>query len=53
MEQTLVKGRWASTLTARIYIEDAVADLVKVRPQDEQCSNVQCGLEILREFVSL
>ncbi|CAK0812996.1 unnamed protein product [Prorocentrum cordatum] len=34
-EATLVKGRWASSMTARIYIEGAVADLVRVRPADQ------------------
>ena len=51
MEQTLVRGRWASTMTARIYIEDAVADLVKVRVGDAVCRDVQHGLMILRQFM--
>ena len=51
MEQTLVRGRWASAMTARTYIEDAVADLVKVSVGDAECREVLHGLMVLRVFM--
>ena len=31
MEQTLLRGRWASTATARIYVQDAAAEIASLR----------------------
>eukprot|EP00959_Pyramimonas_sp_CCMP1952_P317499 6644818-Pyramimonas_sp.AAC.1 len=48
MEVALVAGRWASSMTARIYVEGAVADLVKVRFQGQAASTSQHGLALLQ-----
>ena len=53
MEATLVAGRWASSMTARIYVEGAVADLVRVRPRDQAAVAVRHGLRLLRAFAEL
>ena len=53
MEATLVRGRWASTMTARIYIESAVADLVRVRPEDDAAAAVRYGLQLLKALSRL
>ena len=36
MEATLLRGRWVSTTTARIYLQDAAATLSHLRITDEQ-----------------
>ena len=53
MEATLVAGRWASSMTARIYVEGAVADLVRVQPGDQAAAAVSHGLRLLRAFGEL
>ena len=36
IEQTLLRGRWALTSTARIYLQDAAATLSHLQISDEQ-----------------
>ena len=36
MDATLVKGRWAATRTARLYINTAVAELVRLDLPERQ-----------------
>ncbi|CAK0819938.1 unnamed protein product [Prorocentrum cordatum] len=35
METTIMRGRWGSATTAKLYIEQAVADIVQVTPAQE------------------
>ncbi|CAK0847855.1 unnamed protein product [Prorocentrum cordatum] len=53
MEATLVAGGWASSMTARIYVEGAVADLVRVRPRDQAAAAVRHRLRLLKAFAEL
>ncbi|CAK0832382.1 unnamed protein product, partial [Prorocentrum cordatum] len=48
MEATLVAGRWASSATARLYIEGAVADSVRARPGSEAARALARGLRLLQ-----
>ncbi|CAK0891073.1 unnamed protein product [Prorocentrum cordatum] len=48
MEATLVAGRWASSATARLYIEGAVADSVRAQPGSEAARAVARGLRLLQ-----
>ena len=41
MESTIMKGRWGSATTAKIYIEQAVADIVQVTPVHETDSLIR------------
>ncbi|CAK0908660.1 unnamed protein product [Prorocentrum cordatum] len=50
---TLVRGRWASSLTARIYVEDALANLARVQRGDAQATLVRQWLGSLRIFSEL
>ncbi|CAK0814337.1 unnamed protein product, partial [Prorocentrum cordatum] len=43
MEATLVAGRWASSATARLHIEGAVADSVRAQPGSEAARAVARG----------
>ena len=38
MERALLRGRWSSTSSARIYLQDAVATVARLRLSDEQLS---------------
>ena len=39
MADTVVRGRWASAKTARIYIEDGLASLAQISLGSSQTSN--------------
>ncbi|CAK0851911.1 unnamed protein product [Prorocentrum cordatum] len=53
MELTLVRGRWASSLAARIYVEGALADLARVQRGDAQATLARQELQSLRVFSEL
>ncbi|CAK0851426.1 unnamed protein product [Prorocentrum cordatum] len=53
MELTMVRGRWASSLTARIYVEDALTDLALVQRGDAQATLIRQGLQSLRVLSEL
>ena len=36
MEKALLRGRWSSTPAARVYLQDAAASVVDLRPTDHQ-----------------
>ena len=41
MERTLLRGRWASTSSARVYLQDAVATIAHLRLEEWQTSLVR------------
>ena len=48
IEQTLLRGRWASTSTARIYLQDAAATLSHLQISDDQRAYMRSLSENLR-----
>jgi len=48
MERTLLRGRWASTSSARVYLQDATAMVTHLRLDDSQVRLATSAAEILR-----
>ena len=48
MERTLLRGRWASTSSARVYLQDATALVAHLRLDDSQVRLATSAAEILR-----
>ena len=49
MERTLLRGHWASTQAARVYVQDAAAEITNLRLPPDAISAIECAAGFLKE----